>query len=121
MVSNAIGSLINCGPVRVTRHDHSAAPGVGAQSVSFDNSGIAASQDLALEYRVTFVGRLERRDLPLMEATLNAPSAAGGVGVGVFELQSGRGFAGSGWSPTANAKDLSYDVKVEPSDGARLR
>ena len=67
------------------------------------------------------MGRLERRDLPLLEATVSAPSTTGGVGVGVFELQAGRGFSGTGWSPTANAKDLVYDAGVEPSDGARLR
>jgi hypothetical protein len=120
-VSNAIGSLINCGPVRVTRHDHSAAPTRGESSIGFDDTGVAASQDLALEWRVTFIGRLERRNLPLMSASINAPGAESGVAIGVFELQAGRGFSGRGLSPTTNAKDTIYDPAVEPIGGARNR
>lgn len=89
-VSDAIGALINCGPVRVTRGDHSSAPN-GTSFAPYDGTGVGTAP-LLLEWRVTFLGRRERRNLPLLGVTrLGVEQAAA---MNVFEIQAGRGNGG---------------------------
>jgi hypothetical protein len=89
-VSDAIGALVNCGPVRVTRSDHSFAPD-GTAAAPYDGSGVGTAA-LLLEWRVTFLGHRERRNVPTLVATRFGVDGA--APVAVFEVQAGRGGGG---------------------------
>ena len=87
-VSDALSALINCGPVRVTRSDHSSNPnGTLARPLPYDGSGVGTAP-LKIEWRVTFLGRRERRNLPLLRVERQGYPAK--APMRVFEIQAGR-------------------------------
>lgn len=89
-VSDALGALVNCGPVRVTRSDHSSAPN-GTSFAPYDGTGVGTAP-LLLEWRVTFLGRRERRNLPLLGVNRQGVDQA--ASIEAFEIQAGRGNGG---------------------------
>ena len=109
-VSDALSALVNCGPVRVTRSDHSSAPN-GTASGPLDGSGVGTAP-FKVEWRVTFLGHKERRSLPLLTAARVGHSSHGPMSV--FKVQAGRGQASDLLSiiPALSQPSVPRDVNV---------